>query len=60
MAPEVEAGKPHGFQVDVWSLGRIAISLLSETSHFKEPRWFDHVPDNVKTLLMAMVDDDPE
>ena len=21
MAPEVEAGKPHGFSVDVWSLG---------------------------------------
>ena len=71
MAPEIEAGEPHDYRADIWSLGQLAIQLLSamtiptdyaiptSTGFFVCRPWKEDVPDEVKDLCFAMISPEP-
>ena len=67
MAPEICLGSPHDYSADVWSIGQLALKLLSvlktsqydEVSNFKRLQLQDDVPDEVKEILIAMSNPDP-
>ena len=60
MAPEIERGSQHDFRADIWSLGQMAIQLMSEVTNATDfavagpdhvtlcRPWKAGVPDDVK------------
>ena len=72
MAPEIERGSQHDFRADIWSLGQLAIQLMSEVTNATDfavagpdhvnlcRPWKAGVPDDVKQLCYDMIDTDPQ